>query len=47
MKTNRESITSDLLQLSEEAIQALREVDRGETTTYASADDFLRAHGIA
>lgn len=33
--------------LSEEAIQALHEVDRGETTTYASADDFLRAHGIA
>ena len=31
----------------EEAIQALREVDCGETNTYASADDFLRAHGIA
>ena len=34
-------------QLSEDAIQALCEVDCGETTTYASADDFLRAHGIA
>ncbi len=34
-------------QLSAEAVQALREVDHGETTAYSSADDFLRAHGIS
>ena len=33
-------------QLSEEAIQALREVDSGETTTYASAFDVYMLSGV-